>query len=221
MVGLPDDYWSEVVTAFVILRPEPSAADDLRRATAGNQIACYKTPKAVHVVDELPVDPQGKVLKRELRRVSRWRPVPGARPAADASPPSRSSTPAAALFAREGYHAVGTRDIADELGIRGASLYHHYSVQGGDPLRRSAGGSPPSPSSRPCRCSTTPARPAPRLAALVRAHLHHLVRRRVEFLVGLQELAALTPEHRAEVERAPPVLPAPGPRHRRGRGARG
>ena len=32
-------------------------------------MAGYKVPKAVHVVDELPVDPQGKMLKRELRRV--------------------------------------------------------------------------------------------------------------------------------------------------------
>ena len=31
------------------------------------QLAVFKVPKAVHVVAELPVDAQGKILKRELR----------------------------------------------------------------------------------------------------------------------------------------------------------
>ena len=34
---------------------------------------------------------------------------------------------AAELFARDGYHEVGMRAVADALGIRGASLYHHYA----------------------------------------------------------------------------------------------
>jgi acyl-CoA synthetase (AMP-forming)/AMP-acid ligase II len=33
------------------------------------RLAGFKTPKAVHVLAELPVDAQGKVLKRELRTV--------------------------------------------------------------------------------------------------------------------------------------------------------
>jgi acyl-CoA synthetase (AMP-forming)/AMP-acid ligase II len=69
VVGLPDDYWSEAVTAFVVLRPGAAAsAEDLREHCKA-AMAGYKVPKAVHVVDELPVDPQGKLLKRELRRV--------------------------------------------------------------------------------------------------------------------------------------------------------
>jgi len=31
------------------------------------RLAAFKVPKAVHVVTELPVDAQGKILKRELR----------------------------------------------------------------------------------------------------------------------------------------------------------
>ena len=45
-----------------------------------------------------------------------------------------------------------------------------------------------------------PGTPTLRLAALVRAHLAHLASRRVEYVVGLHELSALTPEHRAVVE---------------------
>ncbi len=67
VVGLPDDYWSEAVTGFVIPRDgasaEPAAVIDFCRG----QLAPYKVPKAVHVVDEFPVDPQGKILKRRLR----------------------------------------------------------------------------------------------------------------------------------------------------------
>ena len=34
-----------------------------------DRLVNYKVPKAVHVVDALPVDVQGKILKRELRRI--------------------------------------------------------------------------------------------------------------------------------------------------------
>ncbi len=68
VVGLPDDYWSEVVNAFVIVADDDDVtADDLRQHCR-HQIAGYKVPKAVHVVTELPTDSQGKLLKRELRR---------------------------------------------------------------------------------------------------------------------------------------------------------
>ncbi|MDN5917270.1 MAG: hypothetical protein L0I76_19570 [Pseudonocardia sp.] len=42
--------------------------------------------------------------------------------------------------------------------------------------------------------------PSQRLAALVGGHLRHLHRRRTEHIVGLHELAALTPGHRAEID---------------------
>lgn len=69
VVGLPDDYWSEAVTAFVVLQEGATlSADDLREFCRGD-LASYKIPKAVHLVTELPTDPQGKLLKRELRRL--------------------------------------------------------------------------------------------------------------------------------------------------------
>ncbi len=69
VVGLPDDYWSEVVTAFVVgkpgVEPEPAAIIAFCR----ENLAAYKAPKAIHVVTEFPVDAQGKILKRELRQI--------------------------------------------------------------------------------------------------------------------------------------------------------
>ena len=68
VVGRPDEYWSEAVTAFVILAPGAAIDDGALVAFCRERLASYKTPKAVHVVEEFPVDGQGKVLKRELRR---------------------------------------------------------------------------------------------------------------------------------------------------------
>lgn len=67
VVGRPDPYWSEAVTAFVVPRPEATADPAAIVAFCKERLASFKTPKAVHVVDALPVDAQGKILKRELR----------------------------------------------------------------------------------------------------------------------------------------------------------
>lgn len=64
VVGVPDDYWSEAVNAFVVGEAEPDAII----AHCKEHLAGFKVPKAVHIVDELPRDSQGKLLKRELRK---------------------------------------------------------------------------------------------------------------------------------------------------------
>ncbi|MDS1113577.1 class I adenylate-forming enzyme family protein [Gordonia westfalica] len=68
VVGLPDPYWSEAVTGFVVLRAGSSVSAEDIREHCRTELASYKVPKAVHLVDELPTDAQGKLLKRELRR---------------------------------------------------------------------------------------------------------------------------------------------------------
>ncbi len=67
VVGRPDPYWSEAVTAYVIPRPDASPDPGGVIAFCRDRLAGFKVPKAVHVVAELPVDAQGKILKRELR----------------------------------------------------------------------------------------------------------------------------------------------------------
>ncbi|AZG48040.1 class I adenylate-forming enzyme family protein [Gordonia insulae] len=69
VVGLPDDYWSEAVTAFVVLQDGATPTADELREFCRADLASYKIPKTVHLLAELPTDPQGKLLKRELRRV--------------------------------------------------------------------------------------------------------------------------------------------------------
>lgn len=67
VVGVPDEYWSEVVTAFVIAQPGTDIDVDELRGFCREKMAAFKVPKSVHVVEDFPTDLQGKVLKRELR----------------------------------------------------------------------------------------------------------------------------------------------------------
>lgn len=68
VVGLPDDYWVEAVTAFVIPVEGSDVTAEELRDHCRTTLASYKVPKRVHLVDAVPVDAQGKILKRELRR---------------------------------------------------------------------------------------------------------------------------------------------------------
>jgi acyl-CoA synthetase (AMP-forming)/AMP-acid ligase II len=65
VVGAPDPTWGEKVVAVVCLRSEVSGEELI--AFCRERIASYKKPKHVVVVDALPKNASGKVLKRELR----------------------------------------------------------------------------------------------------------------------------------------------------------
>lgn len=69
VIGVPDAKWGEAVKAVVVLKA-PVEADALI-AFCRERIAGYKCPKSVDFVDELPRNPSGKVLKKELRK-SYW-----------------------------------------------------------------------------------------------------------------------------------------------------
>jgi fatty-acyl-CoA synthase len=65
VIGTPHERWIEAITAVVVTR-EP-ATEEALLAHARERLAAFKLPKAVHFVDELPKNPSGKLLKRELR----------------------------------------------------------------------------------------------------------------------------------------------------------
>ena len=67
VVGRPHERWGEVPVAFVVLRPGASASAEELIERCGTQLARFKVPKDITFVDELPRNPSGKVLKRELR----------------------------------------------------------------------------------------------------------------------------------------------------------
>ncbi len=68
VVGIDDEYWGQRVTAFLVARPDTTVDVEAVRDFCKETLAAYKVPKDVNVVDALPKDTQGKILKRELRR---------------------------------------------------------------------------------------------------------------------------------------------------------
>jgi len=68
VVGAPDPYWSEAVTACVVQKPGFTVDVTKALAYCKLHLASFKVPKAIHIVDSLPKDTQGKILKRELRK---------------------------------------------------------------------------------------------------------------------------------------------------------
>jgi fatty-acyl-CoA synthase len=65
--GIPHPTWVEAVTAVVVLKPDAAADEKSVIAHCRERIAGYKSPKYVVFADELPKNPSGKILKRELR----------------------------------------------------------------------------------------------------------------------------------------------------------
>jgi fatty-acyl-CoA synthase len=67
VVGVPDDEWGERVTAFVVVRDGHTADDAGLAAWMRDRLAGPKRPREYVFVRDLPRNPTGKVLKRELR----------------------------------------------------------------------------------------------------------------------------------------------------------
>ncbi len=67
VVSRPDDRWGEVPVAFVVLRQDAAATADALLDHCRAQLARFKIPKEITLLDALPRNPSGKVLKRELR----------------------------------------------------------------------------------------------------------------------------------------------------------
>lgn len=67
VIGVPDEKWGEVPKAVVAAAPGHAVDEAELLAYCRTQLAAYKCPKSVDVVDELPRNPTGKVLKKDLR----------------------------------------------------------------------------------------------------------------------------------------------------------
>jgi len=65
--GIPDPYWVEKVHAAIVLKEGASATSEDIVEFCRKHIARYKVPKSVEFVQTLPKNPQGKILKKELR----------------------------------------------------------------------------------------------------------------------------------------------------------
>ena len=66
VIGVPDERYGEEVKAYVILKPGAAATPDELVAWGKDQMAAYKYPRVVEIVDSFPTTATGKILKRKL-----------------------------------------------------------------------------------------------------------------------------------------------------------
>ena len=69
VVGAPDPDWGEKVIAFVVLKPNRTLNQAELIEFCRGKLASYKKPKQVMFVSEIPRNPSGKALKKDLRRM--------------------------------------------------------------------------------------------------------------------------------------------------------
>jgi HIP---CoA ligase len=67
VIGVPDHRLGEVGMAFVVLRPEATTTGAGVISWARDQMANYKVPRTVEIVDQLPLNAAGKVEKEILK----------------------------------------------------------------------------------------------------------------------------------------------------------
>jgi fatty-acyl-CoA synthase len=67
VIGVPDEKWGEVGCAYVVPAAGASLTAETVVAHCRARLARFKTPAAVLIVDALPRNPSGKLLKHVLR----------------------------------------------------------------------------------------------------------------------------------------------------------
>lgn len=67
VIGVPDDRWGEAVRAVVTLKPDTTIDEKEVLDWMRERLAAFKCPKAIDVIDVMPRNASGKLLKRDLR----------------------------------------------------------------------------------------------------------------------------------------------------------
>ena len=67
VIGIPDERLGEVGMAFVVARPGSAPSEDEIVEWSRAQMANYKVPRRVELIDALPINATGKVVKDDLR----------------------------------------------------------------------------------------------------------------------------------------------------------
>jgi len=67
VIGIPHEQWGETVKAILVLREGAQTTEAEIIEYCRQNLAEYKKPRVVEFRDSLPINPSGKILKRELR----------------------------------------------------------------------------------------------------------------------------------------------------------
>ena len=70
VVGFPDPDFGEAVHAYVVLK-DPSLTVEEIRAYCTEHIVKYKVPTVIEIIDELPKNTTGKILRRSLKEIAK------------------------------------------------------------------------------------------------------------------------------------------------------
>lgn len=65
--GVDDPYWGERIEAVIVTEAGGNTSEDEVLAFVKEELGSVRTPKALHVADELPRNAVGKVVRREVR----------------------------------------------------------------------------------------------------------------------------------------------------------
>ena len=74
VLGVASKEWDEEVRAVVALKPGAQVTEKQLQDHCRTRIAGYKVPKRIVFVplEEIPVNPSGKIMKRDLRLLDLW-----------------------------------------------------------------------------------------------------------------------------------------------------
>ncbi|WP_051330952.1 class I adenylate-forming enzyme family protein [Aneurinibacillus terranovensis] len=70
IVGVPDSTFGEVVKAYVVPRPGETLSEEEVKQWVAERMAKYKVPAYVEFLEALPRNPNGKIIKTQLRYVT-------------------------------------------------------------------------------------------------------------------------------------------------------
>ena len=72
VVGSPDEVRTEVVKAFIILKPGMPSGPDIEeeiKKFVKTRLAAHEYPREIEFVSELPMTATGKIMRKELKKL--------------------------------------------------------------------------------------------------------------------------------------------------------
>jgi long-chain acyl-CoA synthetase len=70
VIGISDPVYGEAIKAFIVLKTEGAATEEDLMNFCREQLPTFKRPRAIQIMDALPKSAMGKILRRELRKIS-------------------------------------------------------------------------------------------------------------------------------------------------------
>jgi acyl-CoA synthetase (AMP-forming)/AMP-acid ligase II len=67
VIGVDDEQFGQRLVAFVVLTGGASASPDILKQHVRDNLANYKVPREITILDELPRSSTGKIVRRELQ----------------------------------------------------------------------------------------------------------------------------------------------------------